>query len=54
MKVLLEGLEERRVVSEAVYRLEFGGHPQAHLGEDGFPQGGLRVYRSQHDGLDPY
>ena len=49
-----ERREERRVVEQAVDRLELGGHPEAHLGQDGFPQRGLRVYRSQHDGLDPY
>lgn len=49
-----ERLEEGRIIQEAIDRLQFVGHPQAHFGEDRFPQGGLRVYRSQHDGLDPY
>ena len=32
----------------------FSGRPEAHLGEQGFPQRGLRVSRSQPVGLDPY
>ena len=49
-----KGLEEGRIVQKTVDLLELGRHPEAHLGEDRFPQGGLRVYSSQHDGLDPY
>ena len=43
MEVGPKRLEERRIVEQAVHRLQLGGHPEAHLGEDGFPQGGLRV-----------
>jgi hypothetical protein len=38
-----EGLEKCRIVEETVHPLQLGGHPEAHLGEDGFPQCGLRV-----------
>ena len=54
VKVCPERLEESRIVEQAVNGHELGGHPEAHLGEDRFPQRGLRVYSSQHDGLDPY
>ena len=54
MEVRPERLEEGRIVEQAVDRLELGGHSETHLGEDCFPQRGLRVYSSQHDGLDPY
>jgi hypothetical protein len=54
VEVLSIGGEEHRVVEQAVDRLKLGGEPEAHLGQDGLPQGGLRAYRSQHDGLDPY
>ena len=54
MEVRPERLEESRIVEQPVDRLELGRHPEAHLGEDRFPQRGLRVYSSQHDGLDPY
>jgi hypothetical protein len=54
VKVLAERLEEDRIVEQPIDRFKLGRHPEAHLGEDRFPQGGLSVYRSQHDGLDPY
>ena len=54
MEVRPERLEKGRIVEQSVDRLELGRHPEAHLGEDRFPQRGLRVYSSQHDGLDPY
>jgi hypothetical protein len=49
-----ERLEEGRIVEQPVDGLQLSRHPEAHLGEDRFPQRGLRVYSSQHDGLDPY
>ena len=49
-----ERLEERGIIEQPVHGLELSGHPKAHLGEERLPQGGLRVYRSQHGGLDPY
>jgi hypothetical protein len=54
MEVQPERLEEGRVVQQPVDVLQLVRQPEAHLGEDRFPQGGLSVYRSQHDGLDPY
>jgi hypothetical protein len=54
VEVCTKRLEKGRIVQQAVNRLQLRGHPEAHLGEDRFPQGGLRVYCSQHDGLDPY
>jgi hypothetical protein len=35
--------EERRIVEQTAHCLQLRGHPQAHLGEECFPQGGLRV-----------
>jgi hypothetical protein len=48
------GSEEHLVVEQAIDRLELSGEPEAHLRQQRFPKGRLRVYRSQHDGLDPY
>jgi hypothetical protein len=48
-----ERLEEPGIVEHPVHRLQFSRHSETHLGQQHFPQGGLRVYR-QHGGLDPY
>ena len=46
--------KETLVIEEPIDRLELDRHPQ-HLGrQNRLPQRGLLVYRSQHDGLDPY
>jgi hypothetical protein len=39
------GSEERLVVEQAVDRFELNREPQAHLRQQGFPKGRLRVYR---------
>jgi hypothetical protein len=54
MEVGPERLEEGGIVEQPIYRLQLSRHSETHLREERFPQGGLRVYRSQHGGLDPY
>ncbi len=41
-------------VRQPVDCLQAGGQAQTLLGQDRFPQRGLRVYGSQHDGLNPF
>src|SRR4029077_6889742 len=48
------GLEEDGVVEKAVYGFELGGHPQADLRQDGFPQARLGVYGGEHGGRSPF
>jgi hypothetical protein len=54
MKVQPERLEEHRIIQQPINGLQLDRKPQTHLGQDRLPQRGLRVYRPQHDGLDPY
>jgi len=48
-----ERLEELGVLKQPVNGFKLSGHSQTHLGKECFPQGGSRVRRSQHGGLDP-
>jgi hypothetical protein len=47
-------LEEPPIIEQTVHRRKLGRQTQHRLRQDRFPQRGLRVYRPQHDGLDPY